>query len=140
MSRIETQSSPLLTYGASPEEIAFSFLGNGASTPLLTSVQGCALIASLTHVSTGIIAVTMTVPINLVIIPDGNIDELASPDSSWVTVGDFANEGTSTPLTFQVSVWTPGATYAQKPLADPAVGRRVSVRLRVRRSAWGAMK
>lgn len=140
MSRIENQTGPLETYGYSPQEITFSFLGNGSSNPDVTKVQGCALVASLTHAATGEINVALNVPVNAVISHEADIDELASPDGSYCTIGNFANEGTSSNLTFTVCVFTPGGTYAQKPLADPGAGRRITVRLRVKKSASGVMK
>lgn len=131
--RIENQTAPLETYGASPQQIDFFMVGNGTSAPTLATVGGCPLIASITRNSTGVNTIVLNVPINQVIRYSAAVDEAATPDGSTATIGSFTNEATASNLSFKVYTYTSGSA------ADMASGRKIRISLRVRKSNWGSM-
>jgi hypothetical protein len=132
MARIENQTAPLDTYGASPQLISFFMVGNGTSAPTVATVGGAPLVASSTRSDVGINVVVLNVPVNQVVAHTAVVDDDA-PDGSTATIGTITSEGTATPLSFTVYTYTSGS------LADMGVGRKIRVNLRVRKSAWGNM-
>jgi len=139
MARIENERKDLKTYGVDPEELAFYVVGAGAANP--TFGAGCPgnMVTSITRTAVGKYTIQLAIPVQLVIAKYADPDDLASPDGSWATLGNVANEGTTTGLSFQLSMFTPGGAYAQQPLADIAAARKVRIVLRLQRTKWGVM-
>lgn len=131
--RIEQGRRELNTYGADPEEISFYLLGAGTAAP--TFGAGCpgAMVGTITRGGAGKYTVNLNVPVYAVIAHIASVDDTASPDFSTATIGNFANEATTTGLSFQLNTITSGSA------ADMAANRKIRIRLRIQRSNWGKM-
>lgn len=87
-------------------------LAGAATSVALTSVDGCDIIASITHVAaTNKWTVTLKDAFNKVIAHSIDIREaVANGAGNYATIGNFTNEGTATPLTFSIYTWNAAGT------------------------------
>lgn len=116
-------------YGHNREKISFSLVLNGSSDPDLTLAVGAGnLIASATGSATGKLAVVLSEQdfYNAVLFAEAVLEDAASSDGAYATIGNFAHEGTSTPLSFQIATWSAGGS------ATAYTSRRVFVTLVLR--------
>ena len=99
-------------YGTERIKISFSLVLNGNSNPDLTLAVGAptSLIASATGSATGKLAVVMGSGYNFpaVLFAEASLEDAASSDGAYATIGNFAQEGTANPLTFQIATWNAG--------------------------------
>lgn len=136
MSRTEYQNETLKTYGAAPEEICFYLLGAGGAGAAPTFGGGCpaGMVGTITRSSAGKYTVPLTIPVFEVTAHNVSIDDVASPDFSSGSIGPFTNEGTASGLSFTLNTVTNGSA------TDMGSGRKIRIRLRVKKSNWGNMK
>lgn len=116
--------------GQSRHVIEFSFTANGASNP--TAVQNASnCLASIVYAATGKYTVTLSSRdfYNAVCFASAEMEDIASPDGAYCSVGIVGNEGTSSALTFVVSTFNAGGTLTQY------TNRRIWVSLTVRNTA-----
>lgn len=125
--------------GPGRNDIEFSITLNGAADP--TAVQGVGgtgsqtipnfLIKTATYSATGKIAFVLQDrwTANRVLFAAAELEDAASPDGAYATVGNFANEGTSNALTFTV------ATYSAGGVATAYSARRLFVSIVIRNTA-----
>jgi hypothetical protein len=116
--------------GPNRADIEFSFVCNGASAPTTISLHNGA-VASITYAATGKYTVTLSSrdTYGVVCYAGAEIEAASSPDGAYASIGNFSNEGTSSPLTFVVSTFNAGGTLTQY------TNRRVWVALVARNSA-----
>ena len=118
--------------------INFTFTTNGALNPTVIGGLGDTaatipnfLILSIVYAATGKYTITLQ---PRWLIPglvdwDAELEDIASPDGAYATIGNFGNEGSSTgALTAVVSTFNGGGTLTQ------FTGRRVAVKLVIRNS------
>src|ERR1017187_2097806 len=135
MARVEYQDRALKTYGASPEELTFYLVTAGTTVvPTFGFGMSSNVLGTIVRTGTGAYTVPLTLPVFKVIRWDACVDDIATPDFSWVTLGPFLNEGTATPLSFTMNTVTPSVA------TDLVAGRKIRIGLRVQRSDWGRMK
>jgi len=116
--------------GAERADIEFSFIANSGSNPSTISLHnGC--VASITYAATGKYTVVLSSrdTYNAVCFAGAEIEDAASPDGAYASIGNFSNEATSSPLTFVVATFNAGGTLTQYS------ARRVFVSLVVKNSA-----
>lgn len=121
---------PSQSYGSSRVYAEFSFDTNNTSSPLMTTVDGADIIASLTRQSAGQILVTLKDTFNKVLALDASLDDTAD-DGAFATVGAVSNEGTSTPITFIIRTRVVAGTKTD------FTGRKVRVAIAMRNGNWG---
>lgn len=121
---------PSQNYGSGRVYCEFNFLSNNTSSPVLTSVDGADVVASLSRSGAGVIVVTLKDAFNKVITASADLDDTAN-DGSYATIGGITNEGTATPLSFTVRTRVAAGT-----LTD-FTARKVYVVLSLRNGNWG---
>lgn len=119
--------------GPNRRHLEFSFNTNTTSNVNTALVVGIAVNAT-NGVNTIIYAATAQQLVTLganhfynkVIKGDAILEDAASPDGAYATIGNFANEGTSNPLTFTVTTFNAAGS------ATTFSNRRVFVSLKLR--------
>lgn len=100
------------SYGSDRVLIAFSILLAGNSSPAtISGITGLGnLLASATGSATGKCAVVMNdgYNFNAVLYASAVLEDASSSDGGYATIGNFANEGTASPLSFQIATWAAG--------------------------------
>lgn len=125
---------PSQSYGTSRVYAEFKFVGPGAGTSVAAAnIDGCDLVASIAHVGgTNKFTITLKDPFNKVISHSADIVEsTAGGAGNYATAGNFTNEGTATPLVFNVYAFTAAGAARNDP-ADTFV-----VSLALRNGSWG---
>lgn len=117
--------------GQSRDVIEFSFTGNGGSA--VTAVQNASnylTAASITYSATGQYNIVLASGCNYnsVVFADAVLEDAATEDGSYCTIGNFTQEGTSNPLAFQINCWAAGGSAT-------TTTRRIFVRIVVRNTA-----
>lgn len=115
----------------------FSFLANGGSNPVAASFRGAALgdiVATVTYAVTGKYTVKLQIKdqVRYIVAKYADLEDIASPDGGYASVGNVTNEGTAgSQLTFVVSTFNAAGTLTA------FSGRRVSVGLVLKNSTVG---
>jgi hypothetical protein len=122
---------PCYSYGTSRIYAEFNFQANGASQPVLSTVDGANIVASLNRTGTGIIVVTLKDPFYRVVAVTCDVDDTLN-DGAYATVGNVTNEGTATPIQFTIRTRTAGGTAA-----DMAAARKIQVLMAFKNSNQG---
>jgi hypothetical protein len=120
---------PSTSAGSSRVYVEFLFALNNTSTPLLTTVDGADIVASFNRTGVGVIVVTLKDTFNKNIAATADIDDTGAGD--YATIGNFANEGTATPIQFTIRTRVAAGT-----LTD-FNGRICKVALAFRNGNWG---
>ena len=112
--------------------VEFSFTTNNTATPLTSTIDGIptSFVASFNRTGVGVIVVTLTDSFNKCITATADLDDTAN-DGAYATVGNIANEGTSSGLTFTIRTRAAAGT-----LAD-FTGRKCNVLLALRNTTAG---
>lgn len=122
-------------YGRGNVYLDFSFLMNGSSNPVLTSLRGVGadVVTSLTYAATGKVTVVLRDPFRYIITKTADLEDVATPDGAYASIGNVSGEGSSSlnSLTFVVSTWTAGG------VAATFSNRRVSVSMTLKNSTVG---
>ena len=124
---------PAQNYGSSRvyAEIRFTAPGAGTSVPA-SSVDGANIVASIAHVAgTNKLTITLKDTFRRAIYANANVLEGAVGDGQWASVGNVANEGTATPIAFDVYTWSAAGAAAN----DSA--RTIVVALAFKNGSWG---
>jgi len=122
---------PSQNYGHNRVYCEFLFQTNGASNPLLTTVDGADVVASLVRSGVGVIVVTLKDAYNKAIFASADLDDTPN-DGAYATIKSVSNEGTNTPIAFTITTRA-GATTT----ATDYTGRVCRISLAFRNSASG---
>lgn len=114
----------------------FSFLANGGSSPVAASFRGTALgdiIATVTYAATGKYTVKLQIKdqVRYIVAKYADLEDIASPDGGYASIGNVTNEGAASQLTFVVSTFSAAGTLTA------FSNRRVSVGLVLKNSTVG---
>ena len=106
---------PSFSYGLGRVYLEFGFVCNGASNPSLSTVFGSSIaIASLAHTGgSQIITVGLTDAFPKVVAISADVTSATPGD--WASIGTISNEGTTTPITFQIYYWVAAGTVKNDP-------------------------
>lgn len=125
---------PSQSYGSSRvyAECRITLAGAATSVPV-ANVDGCDLIASIAHVAgTNKWTVTLKDTFNKVIAHAADLVEVVAGGSGdYATIGNVANEASSTPVSFALYAWNAAGT-AQNDSVKTAV-----ISLAIRNGNWG---
>jgi hypothetical protein len=118
---------PSASSGLNQVFLNFELLGAGAA-PLTIPAggAGASWVTSVTRTSAGLFVVTLKDSWNKCIFKSADMDDTLN-DGSYASTGTVLNEGTATPLSFQI--FTRIATGV---ITDPAAARRIGVSLCLR--------
>jgi len=125
-------SRPLATMGRNRIQVNFSFYTNGTSNPNTRLFQGNAdFVSTILQVGTGAYQVTASARdfYNLVVGAKATMEDSGAGTQQEATIGGFQNEGTSSPLKFNVY------TYAYPNNVSNITNTRVWVELILRNTA-----
>lgn len=107
--------------------LTFELLGAGASALTIPAAGGGAnVVASVSRSSAGLFVVTLKDAWNKCLYKSADIDDTLN-DGAYATCGTVLNEGTATPLSFQIFTRVAAGT-----VGDPAAARRIGVSLCMR--------
>lgn len=117
----------------------FSFNTNGASNPVITgassTLRGAVSpqdIVSITYAATGKYTILLSDKYRYVVGKSCDLEDVASPDGGYASIGNVTNEGSSTAgISVVVSTFVAAGTLTQ------FTGRRVSVSLCLKNSTVG---
>lgn len=109
-----------------------SFLTNGTSNPLLSTLRGAGadVVASITYVATGKYTIVLKDAYRYIVGKTADLEDIASPDGSYASIGNVSGEG-SGPLTFVASTFVAAGTLTA------FTGRRLTVSLVLKNSTVG---
>ncbi|AKU97005.1 hypothetical protein AKJ09_03669 [Labilithrix luteola] len=122
------------SYGTSRVYAEFRFVAPGAGTSVATAnIDGADLVASIAHVAgTNKFTVTLKDAFNKVIAHSTDVVEsTAGGAGNYASAGNFANEGTSAPIAFNIFTWNAAGT----PRNDAT--DTIAVTLAFRNGNWG---
>lgn len=125
---------PAQSYGSGRVYAEFKVTLAGAATSVaLSSVDGCDLVASISHVAaSNKWTITLKDPFNKVIASSIDIlESVAAGAGNYASIGNFTGEGTATPLGFAIYTWNAAGT-AKADATDTVV-----VSLVLRNGNWG---
>lgn len=126
-------------YGKGVVWLEFSFATNGASNPVITgasstlrgAVGGGVDIVSITYAATGKYTIVTKDPYRYVQAKSCDLEDIASPDGAYASIGAVSGEGSTSGLTVQVATFNAGGTLTQY------TTRRISVFLALKNSTVG---
>lgn len=121
---------PAKSYGSSRVYAEFCFDTNNTSSPLLSSVDGSDLVASITRTAAGVLSVKLKDTFNKLVYVHASLDDSAD-DGAYATVGTVANEASQTPPSFTIR------TRAADGTKTDYAARRVRVAVAFRNGNWG---
>lgn len=125
---------PAQCYGSSRVYLELQIVLAGAATSVaLSSVDGADAVASIAHVAgTNKWTVTLKDSFNKVITHSAELKEVVAGGSGdYATLGNFTNEGTSSPLTFALYTFNAAGT------AQNDSTKTVAINLALRNGNWG---
>ena len=115
---------PSQSTGLNKVYMEFELLGAGAAALTIpTAGGGSQWVQSVTRTSAGLFVVTLKDAWNKVLFKSVDLDDTLN-DGAYATVGTVLNEGTATPLSFQIFTRIAAGT-----IGDPAAARRIGVSL-----------
>lgn len=118
---------PSQSTGLDKVYMEFELLGAGASTLTMpTGGGGAPWVNTITRTSAGLFVVTLKDAWNKVLFKSVDMDDTLN-DGAYATCGTILNEGTATPLSFQIFTRVAAGT-----IGDPAAARRIGVSLVLR--------
>jgi len=116
---------PRPSFNEGENDCEMSFLTNGTSDPLVSSIRGRRCVASITRVSAGKFLVTCTMQAVSIVASGPDLADDAD-DGAYATMGSVTGEASYSPISFFVFTRNSGGTKTD------FTGRRVS--------AWAVMK
>lgn len=125
---------PSQSYGSSRVYAEFQFIGPGAGTSVASAnIDGADIVASIAHVGgTNKFTITLKDAFNKVIAHSADlVESTAGGAGNYASIGNFTNQGTNTPLSFNVYTWNAAGTAKNDP-TDTIV-----VQLALRSGNWG---
>ena|SRR5882724_6993211 len=118
---------PAQSTGLDKVYMEFELLGAGASALTIpTGGAGAAWVNTVTRTSAGLFVVTLRDAWNKCLFKSVDMDDTLN-DGAYATCGTVLNEGTATPLSFQIFTRIAAGT-----IGDPAAARRIGVSLVLR--------
>lgn len=115
-------------------QVNFSFATNGASDPSLATLRGAGKdhVASITYAATGKYTVVLKDKYRYCAAKTPDLEDIASPDGGYASIGPVSNEGSGTLApSFVVATFAANGTLTQ------FTTRRVSVFLDMKNSTVG---
>lgn len=118
---------PSSTSGLNQVFLNFELLGAGAAALTIPAAgAGAPWVNTVTRTSAGLFVVTLKDAWNKCLFKCADMDDTLN-DGAYATCGTVLNEGTATPLSFQIFTRVASGT-----IGDPAAARRISVSLCLR--------